>query len=271
MQHHINLRDDARPICLYAPRKVPHPLLPRVEEELRRMEQQGVISKVTQPTDWCSGMVVVPKANGRVRICVDLTHLNKAVKREIRPMSSVDESLAKLGKASVFSKLDANSGFWQLPLDEESKLLTTFITPQGRFAFNRIPFGISSAPEIFTRTISVILQGLDGDICHMDDILVFASNEAELDDRLRKVLQRLQGAGLTLNEKCEFGKKSIRFLGHVIDGTGVHADEQKLEAIQKFPAPTNTTERLSAISSMQMSTGSGVLYKLKRLRESNKH
>ena len=141
MQHHINLRDDTRPLCLYAPRKVPHPLLPRVEEELQRMEQQGVISKVTQPTDWCSGMVVVPKANGRVRICVDLTHLNKVVKREIHPMSSVDESLAKLGKASVFSKLDANSGFWQLPLDEESKL-TTFITPQGRFAFNRIPFGI---------------------------------------------------------------------------------------------------------------------------------
>ena len=242
MQHHINLRDDARPICLYAPRKVPHPLLPRVEEELRRMEQLGVISKVIQPTDWCSGMVVVPKAKGRVSICVDLTHLNKAVKREIHPMSSVDESLAKLGKASVFSKLDANSGFWQLLLDEESKLLTTFITPQGRFAFNRIPFGISSAPEIFIRTISVILQGLDGVICHMDDILVFASNEAEHDDRLWKVLQRLQGAGLTLNEKCEFGKKSIRFLGHVIDRTGVRADEQKLEAIQKFPAPTNTTE-----------------------------
>ena len=241
MQHHINLRDDSRPICLYAPLKVPHPLLPRVEEELRRMEQQEVISKVTQPTDWCSGMVVVPKTDGRVRICVDLAHLNKAVKREIHPMSSVDESLTKLEKASVFSKLDANSGFWQLPLDEESKVLTTFITPQGRFAFNRIPSGISSVPEIFTRMISVILQGLDGVICHMDDIMVFASNEAEHDDQLRKVLQRLQGAGLTLNEKCEFGKKSIRFLGHVIDGTGVHADEQKLEAIQKFPAPTNTT------------------------------
>ena len=111
MQHHINLRNDARPICLYAPRKVAHALLSRVEEELRRMGQQGVISKVTQPTGWCSGMVVVPKANGRVRICVDLTHLNKAVKREIHLMSSVDESLAKLGKASVFSKLDANSGF----------------------------------------------------------------------------------------------------------------------------------------------------------------
>ena len=75
------------------------------------MEQQGVICKVTQPTDWCSGTVVVPNPNGRVRICVDLTHLNKAVKREIHPMSSVDERLVKLGQASVFSKLDANSSF----------------------------------------------------------------------------------------------------------------------------------------------------------------
>ena len=81
MQHHINLTEDASPVCLYAARKVPHPLLPRVEDELKRMEDQGVISKVTQPTDWCSGIVVVPKPNGKVRICVDLTQLNKAVRR----------------------------------------------------------------------------------------------------------------------------------------------------------------------------------------------
>ena len=197
MQHHTNLTEDARPVCL----KVPHPLLPRVEDELKRMEDQGVITKVTQPTDWCSGMVVVPKPNGKVSICVDLTQLNKAVRREVHPMKSVDENLAKLGNASVFSKLDANSGFWQLPfnLDEESKLLTTFITPQGRFAFYRIPFCISSAG-------------------------------------------RLQEAGLTLNEKCEFDKTSIRFLGHIIDSSGVHADGQKLEAIQRFPDPSNTIE-----------------------------
>ena len=242
MQHHINRTEDARPVCLYAARKVPHPLLPRVEDELKRTEDQWVISKVTQPTDWCSCMVVVPKPNGKVRICVDLTQLNKAVRREVHPMKSVDENLAMLGNASVFSKLDANIGFWQLPLDEESKLLTTFITPQGRFAFNRIPVGISSAPEIFTRTISQILEGVDGVICHMDDILVYASNEATHDERLREVLGRLQEAGLTLTEKCEFNKTSIRFLGHIIDSSGVHADGQKLEAIQRFLDPTNTTE-----------------------------
>ena len=288
MQHHINLTDDARPVCLYAARKVPHPLLPRVKDELKRMEDQGVISKVTQPTDWCSGMVVVPKPNGKVRICVDHTQLNKAVRREVHPMKSVDENLAKLGNATVFSKLDANSGFWQLPLDEESKLLTTFITPQGRFAFKRIPFGISSA---FTRTMSQILAGMDGVICHMDDILVYASNETTHDERLREVLERLQEAGLTLNDKCEFNKTSILFLGHIIDSSGVHADGQKLEAIQRFPDPTNTNElrRLTGMANqlgkfvpnlaelsapmcyLLMFTGNGEMHKPNHLRESNKH
>ena len=120
-------------------------------------------------TEWCAGIAPVLKPNGKVRICVDLTELNKAVQREVHPMPSVDESLAKLGNSKIFSKLDANSGFWQIPLDEESRLLTTFVTPFGRYCFNRLPLGISSAPDIFQRTMSRILEGLDGTICQMDD------------------------------------------------------------------------------------------------------
>ena len=130
-KHHITLTNNAQPVCLFAPRKVQHPLLQKVNDQLARIETQGVIPKITEPTEWCSGMVVVPKSDGRVRICVDLTGLNKAVKREIHQMHSVDETLAKLGDVRVFSKLDANSGFWQLPLDDESKRLTTFITTVG--------------------------------------------------------------------------------------------------------------------------------------------
>ena len=159
---HITLQPDAKPNCIYTPRKIPHPLLPKVKQGLDSMLQQGVMSPVTIPTVWCSGLVPVPKPNGNVRLCVDLTQLNKAVQREIHPMPSVDESLAKLGKSRYFTKLDANSGFWQLPLDEESKLLTTFVTPFGRYCFNRLPFGISSAPEIFQRTLSETLKDVDG-------------------------------------------------------------------------------------------------------------
>ena len=79
---HITLRDNVEPFCLYTPRRIAHPLLPKVKEEIDNMLKQGVISPVTCPTQWCSGMVPVPKSNGRIRICVDLTHLNKAVQRE---------------------------------------------------------------------------------------------------------------------------------------------------------------------------------------------
>nr|XP_054749950.1 uncharacterized protein K02A2.6-like [Lytechinus pictus] len=223
--------------------KSSHPLLPKVKKELESMLKQGVISKVTEPTKWCSGMVPVLKPNGSVRICVDLTSLNKAVEREIHPMSSVDESLAKLGKSTIFTKLDANSGFWQIPLSDESKLLTTFVTPFGRFCFDRLPFGITSAPEVFQRTMSNILEGLDGVICHMDDVLIHGVTQADHDTRVRAVLQRLQGAGITLNhDKCEFSQQRVKFLGHFIDRTGVKVDPSKTKAIRDFPAPRTVKE-----------------------------
>ena len=115
-------------------------------------KKYGQITLNTKPHSdpkWCSGIVPVLKPNGKVRICVDLIQLNKSVNREVHPIYSVDDSLEKLSKSRVFSKLDANSGFWQLPLDKESRLLTTFITPYGRYCFNRPTFGITSAPEVF--------------------------------------------------------------------------------------------------------------------------
>ena len=127
----IKLRDNAVPYALFTPRMIPLPLLDKVEQELAQMESQGVISKVNQPTPWCAGMVAVPKKSGAIRICVDLKRLNQCVMREVHPLPKVDNTLAKLSGAKFFSKLDANSGFWQIPLSHKSRLLTTFITPFG--------------------------------------------------------------------------------------------------------------------------------------------
>jgi hypothetical protein len=236
----IQLKKDAKPLRLYTPRKVAHPMMDAVKTQLEQMVKSGVISPITEPTEWCSGMVVVPKPNGKVRICVDLTQLNKNVMREVFPMSSVEDSLAKLQQGQVFSKLDANSGFWQIPLDPESRKLTCFITPYGRFCFNRLPFGISSAPEVFSRLMSHTLQDLPGIICHMDDVMVYGSSQQEHDSNLRAVLKRIQEAGLTLNEKCEFSKERMVFLGHVISPQGLQPDPRKLEAIRNYPAPTRS-------------------------------
>ncbi len=110
-------------------------------------------------------MVVVPKQDGKVRICVDLTKLNTSVRRERLMLPSVEYILAQIGDAKYFSKLDANSGFWQVELDKESCELTTFITPFGRYCFKRLPFGITSGPEHFQRRMSELLQGMDGVVC----------------------------------------------------------------------------------------------------------
>ena len=178
-----------------------------------------------EPTPWCAGMVVVPKKSGSVRICVDFRPLNDNVLCEQHPLPKVDETLAQLAGATVFSKLDANCGFWQIPLEESSWHLTTFITPFGRYCFNKLPFGISSTPEHFQWRMSEILQGQEGVLCHMDDVLIFGQNQQEHDSRLHSVLQCIQAAGLTLNpNKYEFSKKSLTFLGHIIDAHGVSAD-----------------------------------------------
>ena len=242
-EYEIKLKPDAKPYSLCTPRHVPLPLRPKVAEELNKMEEMGVISKVIEPTPWCAGMVVVPKKSGAIRICVDLKPLNESVLREVHPLPKVDETLAQLTGAKIFSKLDANSGFWQIPLSQSSRLLTTFITPAGRYCFNKLPFGISSAPEHFQRRMSEILTGLPGVLCQMDDILIFGKDQAEHDARLEAALTRIEAAGATLNpQKCEFGKRSLKFLGHMIDETGIRADPDKTTAVTEMSAPTTVPE-----------------------------
>ena len=170
-------------------------------------------------------MVVVPKKDKTVRICVDLKPLNSSVLREIHPLPKVDNTLAQLSGAKLFTKLDANIRFWQISLAKKSRHLTRFVTPFGHFCFNKMPFGISSAPEHFQKRMNEIIDGLPGVLCLMDDVLVYGSNQHEHDTHLHAVLTRIQNAGITLNKnKCEFAKNSITFLGHVINSEGVSPD-----------------------------------------------
>jgi len=159
--YEIKLRPDAKPFVLFIPRNiiprnVPFPLRKKVEDELARMESLNVMSRVDEPSLWCAAMVVVPKKNSEtVRICVDFQPLNECVLREVHPLpAKVEETLlAQLSGATVFSKVDAKCGFWQIPLAEHSRHLTTFITPFGRYCFNKLPLIWNfKCPRTFSET-----------------------------------------------------------------------------------------------------------------------
>ena len=239
----ITLRPDATPYCLPTARRIPFALMPKVKAELDRLERDGVIMKVTEPTDWCAPIVPVTKKNGNVRLCVDLKRLNAAVKREYYMLPNLDDIAPKLCGATVFSKLDAECGFHQIPLSEDSQKLTTFITPFGRYCYTRLPFGITSAPEIFQRRMSEVLAGQEGADAIIDDVLIYGKTVAEHDQRLKETLERIKNAGIKLNpDKCEYRKEEIEYFGHKISKAGVQPSPERIRAIREMPPPTNVAE-----------------------------
>ena len=240
---HITLNEDAQPYSLSTARRVPFPLMSKVKEELSRLQKAGVIEVISEPTDWCAPIVPVLKKNGTVRICNDYKQLNKAVKRERYVLPTLEDILHKLSGAKVFSRLDATSGFFQLPLDDESLKLTTFITPFGRYFYRRLPQGITSAPEIFQRTVESMLCDQPHAVCFFDNILVLSDNDSDHKKHLEDTKNKLRSYGLKLNpQKCEFQKKELEFLGYVISGEGIRIHPGKIEVIVKMSNPENVQE-----------------------------
>ncbi|XP_064456875.1 uncharacterized protein K02A2.6-like [Ornithodoros turicata] len=119
-EHTLVLKQDAKPHAVVSTRRVSLPLFKRTREELERMRKLGIITPVHEATEWCAPIVVVPKPSGNVRICVDLSELNRHVHREWHPIPSVKQTLGQLSGAKIFWRPDANSGFWQIPLNENS-------------------------------------------------------------------------------------------------------------------------------------------------------
>lgn len=226
-------------------RRIPFHLRKKVEAEIKRLEELDVIEKVEGPTPWVSPIVVAPKPKKpeEIRICVDMRLPNQAIKRTRHIMPTIDDILSKLNQATVFSKLDLNSGYHQLELDEESRNITTFSTHVGLRRYKRLNFGVTSAAEIFQNHIAELLADIPGSLNTSDDILVYGKNQEEHDKVLKQVFNRLLDKNLTLNRsKCEFNKDQIEFYGFMFGKTGVSPDPKKLTAIQDMKTPTNVKE-----------------------------
>lgn len=237
-KYHIELINNAQPV-VHPPRKIPLPLLKEFKNVLRELENSKIIRKVDEPTEWVNPIIIVRKPNGSLRICLDPHDLNLAIKREHFQLPTLDQITTKLANAKYFSKLDANSGFWQISLDDESAKLCTFATPYGRYCFLRLPYGIKSAPEVFHKRYKKIFD-LEGVELYIDDIIIWGSTKAEHDKRLLEVFKLAKLHNVTFNkEKCKFGLTEITFMGHKFTKDGYYPDESKIKAIKKMPVPQN--------------------------------
>ncbi|XP_062577795.1 uncharacterized protein K02A2.6-like [Saccostrea cucullata] len=237
----LEVDQNVKPVKMPA-RKVPIAIKNKLKQELDRLEQLEIIKPVNTPTDWISSLVVAPKSNGRIRLCIDPRPLNQALKRNHYPTPLIEDILPDLGKARIFSVVDARDGFWHVVMDEQSSYLTTFSTPWGRYRWLRMPFGISPAPEEFQRRMEEALEGLDGIKPIHDDILIYGcgDNDKEAhedhDRKMEALLQRCLERNVKLNkEKMKLKVDSVTYLGFVISKNGLCIDPQKVKAIREMP------------------------------------
>ncbi|XP_055604877.1 uncharacterized protein K02A2.6-like [Uranotaenia lowii] len=179
---------DPETVPVFQPmRRIPLPLEEAVAKKIDELLKRDIIEVKKGPTSRVSPLVVVGKANGEPRLCVDLRRVNEAVLREHHPTPVVEDYIARLGRRSVWSKLDIREAFLQIELAENSRDVITFMTNRGLFRFKRLPFGLITAPEVFQKAMDEMLADCSGTYWYLDDIIVKGKDVEEHDNRLEKV------------------------------------------------------------------------------------
>lgn len=194
---------------------------------------------------YASSVVLITKKTGEPRLVVDYRKLNQQTEKDHFPLMNLDEQFENLAGNKIFSTLDLAHAFFQLPLDEESKEKTAFVTPDDSGQFERMCFGLANSPSNFARLITRALGPLRNKVAmaYLDDVLVPAKNWKNMLDRLQQVFEALRGARLTMKlSKCVFGADKVQFLGFNLSENGISPGENKVGAISSFPRPTNVRE-----------------------------
>lgn len=227
-------------------RRVPVAVEDKVEAKLNEILALDIIEPVVGPSAWISPVVVVFKANGDIRLCIDMRRANAAILREKYPLPTFDSFMTRLQGAKFFSRLDLKNAYHQLELEEESRYITTFITSKGLFRYKRLLFGVNSAPEIFKKTMENILAPCKNALNYLDDIIVFGATEKQHDTHLEDVLAVLKSFNVAINnDKCLWKVQKLKFLGHVLSSDGISADPNKIDSALNFRAPNSREETRS--------------------------
>ena len=229
-------------------RPIPADKLDEVKALLNDMEKAGVIEKVgvNSNTNWSSALHVVREEGKKPRVCVDYRLLNERITNDSYPLPLIRNISQKLHSAKYFTKIDLQKAYWNIPLFGPHKHKSTVVTPFGAYFFNRLPFGISSAPNSFQRALETIFDGIEGLFIYMDDLLCYSSTPEEHYAIVTEVIKRLHDNGMAISlDKCIWEQPKVEYLGFEISESGLKPVPRKIEAITKIPEPRKQKDLLA--------------------------
>lgn len=236
------MNSDAKPVFLKA-RTVPYSLRTKVEQELEKLQNDGIIEPISH-SNWATPIVPAIKKNGNVRLCGDYkVTVNPVMCVDQYPLPKIEDIFATLAGGKKFSKLDLTQAYHHMELDEATQNLLVINTHKGLFKYKRLPYGIASAPALWQRAIEQVLQNIPSTQVIIDDIIVTGRNDTEHLHNLKLVMDRLLSYGLHVNlDKCEFFQEKVSYVGHEIDSEGLHKSPEKIKAVKEAKRPENVSE-----------------------------
>ena len=225
------------------PRRFSDPVNDEIERQCKELESMDIIEKSNSP--WSSPIVPIRKYDGSLRLCIDYRKVNAVTRPEKFPMPNLYDSIYSAHNIKYFTKIDLVKGYYQIPIDEESRPLTSFSTQNNQYQFKRLSFGLRNSGIQFQRNMHEILSDFHSKkvIVYIDDIMIISETFEEQLETVEKVLNTLMKNGIKIKvSKCEFFKEEVSFLGHVINKEGIRKCPSYIEKVQNFPKPVNVNQ-----------------------------
>jgi hypothetical protein len=262
IEHHLKINPDARPMS-QKPRRQSVERRDFIRDEVPKLLDAGFIEEVHHPV-WLANPVIVPKANGKLRMCIDYTSLNNACPKDPYPLPRIDQIVDSTSGCDLLSFLDAYSGFHQIQMSREDRKHTSFVTVDGLYCYVVMPYGLKNALPTFVRAMSKTFRDLIRDKVevYVDDIVVNTKRGLTLVEDLALVFYRLQAPHTKLNpDKCVFGVSAGKLLGFLVSYRGIEANLEKIKAIEAMRPPTHIKDiqklagSLAALSPLHFEAG----------------
>ena len=239
IEHDVDVGDSA-PIKQH-PYRVSPMKKELLDKEVQYMLKNDIIEE--SQSNWSSPCILVPKHDGGFRFCTDFRKVNNKTKSDSFPIPRIADCIDQIGNAKFVSTFDMLKNYWQVPLTQRAREIAAFVTPSGLYQYKVMPFGMKNAPATFQRMVNKLVRDIDGCEGYIDDVVIFSDNWSDHIRQIERFFQIMREAKLTINlMKSEFGKATVKYLGHIVGQGQVRPLDAKIQTIVKYPIPTSRKE-----------------------------